>query len=158
MSEPKPITLREAVEQVVAQLDGPIALDEVVHRVLAIKPSKAKNPEAAVRNHLRWEEAGKTLALLDRQTVAPLRVAMQGVRFRIPIDPEEARRGVLCIDPAFRYFLRWGIAYEDVRLLDAMGQPLPVRVVKLKQEVQSIFGPSTREVTAFDLGEWFRAN
>ncbi|MFQ5855325.1 MAG: hypothetical protein ACE5LU_06755 [Anaerolineae bacterium] len=158
MTSKKSITLREATERVVGQLDSPIAIDEFAQRLLTIWPSKAKNPAASIRNHLRWKEVGNTLVFLDRQTIVPLRIAMRGVRFRIPIDPEHAKQGVLIIEPAFRFFLRREIARQDVQLLDAAGRLLPVRVVTLEQEVQTILGRSTYEIPAFDLGDWFRAS
>lgn len=158
MSDKKPITYSEAVEQVLAQLNGPIPLNEFVARVLAIRPSKAKKPAASLRNTLRWEHAGRTLAYLDRQTILPLRIAMKGVRFRIPVTRQEAKRGVLFREPFFYHFLRQGIAHEDVQLLDAAGHPLAVRVVTVEQTFEGLFGPYIHEITAFDLGDWFRAN
>ena len=65
-----------------------------------------------MRSTLRLEHAGKTLMFLDRQTIVPLRVAMQGVRFRIPLTREEVDRGVLCITPAFDCFRCQGMAHE----------------------------------------------
>jgi hypothetical protein len=157
MVKERSITLREAVGEIGAQLDGPIAVDEFVQRVLAIWPSRTKKPGASIRNHLRWKEVGKTLVFLDRQTIVPLRVAMKGVRFRIPLSRQEVKRGVLIIDPAFCTFLRREIPHQDARLLDASGRPLPTLVVTLKQKVETILEPFTREIPAFDLGDWFRA-
>ncbi|MFQ6057870.1 MAG: hypothetical protein ACE5MB_03190 [Anaerolineae bacterium] len=158
MAKEKSITLREAVGEILAQLDGPISLDEFTERILALWPSKAKNPRASIRNHLRWEGVGKTLVFLDRQTIVPLHVAMRGVRFRIPLSRQEVKRGVLIIDPSFHYFLRREIPHQDVHLLDASGRLLPTRVVTLKQKVKTILEPFTRELPAFDLGDWFRAH
>ncbi len=158
MSNEKPITIREAIAQAVAQLDGPITRDEFVARVLTIRPSKARNPAASINNHLRWEERGKTLVYLDRQTVVPLRAAMQGVRFRIPLSREEVKRGLLFVDPACRYFLRREVAYDQMHLLDEAGRSMPTRVVTLKRKVQGLFGPFEYEIPALDLGDWFRAH
>jgi len=158
MSDEKPITVREAVAQVVAQLDGPISKDEFVTRVLTIRPSKARNPAASINNCLRWEERGKTLVYLDRQTIIPLRVAMQGVRFRIPLSQEEVNRGLLFVDPAFRYFLRREIAYDQMHLLDEAGRSLPTQAVTLKHKGQGLFGPFEYEIRALDLSDWFRAH
>jgi len=93
MTNEKPITLGAAIKQVLAQVDGPVAVDEFARRVLAIHPSKAKKPDASVRNHLRREELGRTLVYLDRQTILPMRIAMKGVRFRIPVTRQEATQG-----------------------------------------------------------------
>ncbi len=158
MPDQKPITIAEAVTQVVAQLDGPISRKELVARVLTIRPSHARKPAASINNHLRWEARGRTLVYLDRQTVVPLRIAMRGVRFRIPLSREEIKRRFLFIDPAFRYFLRREIAHDQVQLLDEAGRSLPVRVVTLKQKRQTLLGSYEYEFHAFDLGDWFRAH
>lgn len=156
MNEQNPLTLRKAIEQVLAQVDGRIAVKEFIARVMAIHPSQAKKPQKAIRDHLRWNELGTALVFLDQQTILPLRIAMKGVRFRIPIARQEALKGLLFTDPAFRYFLREGI--QDPQLLDENGRPLPTRMVTIKQTVQGFFGPSSQDVRAFDLGDWFRAN
>lgn len=158
MSNEKSITLRDAVEQVLAQLDAPIAVDEFARRVFAIFPSKAKNPMTALRNNLRWGQNGKTLVYLDSKTIVPLRVALQGVRFRIRLSREEASRGMLLTRPAFDHLLRRGLAPEKVQLIDAAGKPLAVRMMTLKQEIQSLLGSYTQESHALDLSDWFRAN
>ena len=59
------MTKDQAIEQVVGQLDGPIALDAFCERVLALWPSRAKNPAAAVRQTLRYAHAGKSVIFLD---------------------------------------------------------------------------------------------
>ncbi len=157
MSE-KPITIAEAVAQVMAQLDGPISRDEFIARVLTIRPSKAKDPVASIRNHLRQDELGRTLVYLDPKTIVPLHIAMRGVRFRIPLDRREADRGVLVVDPAFRPFLRREIPYEEMGLLDEAGRPLPTRVVTLKHKGRTPLGPFDYKLSALDLGDWFRAH
>jgi hypothetical protein len=47
------ITLEAALNQVINALDRPTPLDEVVQRVLAVRPSKAKNPVQQIRNNIR---------------------------------------------------------------------------------------------------------
>ena len=158
MSNEKPIIIAEAIAQVVAQLDGPISKKDLVARVLTIRPSKARNPAASINKHLRWEARGKTLVYLDRQTIVPLRIAMQGVRFRIPLSREEVKRGLLYVDPAFRYFLRREIAHDQIHLLDEAGRSLPTLAVTLEQKAQGLFGPFEYEIHALDLGDWFRAH
>ena len=96
MADKKPPSLYDIIERVLAQVPGPIPIDELAKRVLAIYPSKAKNPLTSVRSTLRLEHAGKTLVFLDRQTIVPLRVAMQGVRIPYSPDPRGSRpRGAL---------------------------------------------------------------
>jgi hypothetical protein len=158
MTDEKSITLSEAILQVVDEIGGPIAVSDFADRVLAIYPSKAKNPAARVRNHLRQEEYGTSITYRDRQTILPLRVAMKGIRFRITITRQEATQGMLFIEPNFFYFLRRGIGYEDVQLVNGAGHGVAVHVVTLTQRASSLFGPYTQEIPAFELRAWFRAN
>ena len=158
MADKKSLSLDKTIEQVLAQVHGPMPVDEFARRVLAIYPSKAKNPLTALRSNLRSEHLGKTLVFLDRQTLVPLRMAMQGVRFRIPLTRQEATQGVLCIKPAFEYFRRREVTHQDMQLLDADGRPLAARVVTLKQQRTGPLGSFTREIPVFELGDWYRTH
>ena len=62
------VTQREAIERVAAQIDGPVALDEFVEQVLAIWPSKAKNPAANVRQGIKDDHLGRNLLFEDEST------------------------------------------------------------------------------------------
>jgi hypothetical protein len=154
-SKPR-ITRSQAVEQALAEVDGPIAVDELCERVLAIFPSTAKKPLATMRTFLRQEQKGRTLVFLDNKTVLPLPVAMRGVRFRIPISRSAAKRGALVISPAFDHYSRTGIQPEAFQLLDFRGRPIPVRVITVREQISTPFGKRMTERTAFDLGDWFR--
>jgi hypothetical protein len=151
------LTRSQAVEKVLAQIDGPIAVDELCQRVLTIWPSKAKNPLSAVRGHLRQDHAGETLIFLDAKTILPLPIVMRGVRFRIPLSRREVKRGALIIHPAFDYFLRRELDPAEVQLLDQKGHPLPVHLITIREQANTPFGKETIEQAAFDLGGWFRA-
>jgi len=157
MSDKQSPTLSQAVEQALAGVDGPIAVQELSARVLAIRPSKAKNPAASLRNHLGRDHVGKTLVFLDDKTILPMRLAMQGVRFRIPLTPQETSRRVLFIQPGFAYFLRTGLDPQAVGLEDEAGCPLPVRPVTVQVKIKDPFGKQEVEHAAFDLRDWFRA-
>ena len=55
---------------------------------------------------MREYRAGENLAFLDKETIVPLRVAVPGIRFRIPLSRMEVDRGILIIDPAFNGWTR----------------------------------------------------
>jgi hypothetical protein len=156
MSNDQQLTRSEAVEQVLALVNGPIAVDELCKRVLTIWPSKAKKPLPAMRSHLRQDHAGKTLVFVDAQTILPLPIAMRGVRFRIPLDRREVNRGMLIIQPAFTIFLRRELEPEAVHLLDHQGRSLPVRVITVREQIDTPFGKQPTQYAAFNLGDWFR--
>ncbi len=99
-------TLDQVVESLLAEVDGPVPLDELVQQVLARRPSKAKNPLLAVTNHIRTSYRQECYAFLDRNTVMPLRLAFQGVRFRITLDRQMVGFGAVPLVPYFIPFLR----------------------------------------------------
>ena len=85
MPNDKP-TLKQIIEQVLSEWDSPITVKDLADRVYAIYPTRSKTAMSSFRNCLHYDEQGVNLVYLDKFTVLPMRIAMQGVRFRIPID------------------------------------------------------------------------
>ncbi|MCX6031347.1 MAG: hypothetical protein NT169_18870 [Chloroflexi bacterium] len=156
MADEKPITLEAAVQQVIAELDGPTPVAEIVQRVLAIHPSAAKHPEQSVRNQLirHWRKAW---VYLDAKTVTPLRVVMKGVRFRIVLSRLEIKHGALFFETNFRGFARLMADPASFTLLDAASQPLPASPTTIKLERKSPLGDYSYEVAAWDVAPWFKS-
>jgi hypothetical protein len=153
------ITKNEAIKQVLAELKGPTPLEQVVERVLALWPSRAKNPQASVRQALRgWEHAGRTLIFLTDQTIAPIQMALPGITFRISLSRQEVNRGILFFQPAFMFFVPQEVSAKEVDLLDGAGRSIPSRIVTLKETKKSLLGAYTVEQTAFDLSAWYKKN
>lgn len=156
--ERPPLTRQEAVTQVLARVDGPLPLDELARRVLAICPSHAKNPLSAIRTFIRSEQVGQSLVLVDDRTAIPLRVAMRGVRFRFELSKVEVQNGTLFIHPAFDHCMSRAADPATVRLRDPHG-PLPTRVVAVQTTHDTIFGKHRLDDhPAFELGDWLRAH
>jgi hypothetical protein len=152
------MTRDQAIEHVVGQLDGPISVDEFCQRVLALWPSRAKKPAATIRQTLRYDHPGKSIIFLDARTIVPIRVALRGVCFRIPLSRQEVKQGLLFLYPNFTCFVPYDVPAEDVQLLDAGGRSISTRVLSLKETRQSAFGPHTVEMHAFELGQWYKKN
>jgi hypothetical protein len=144
------------MEQVVAQMDGPMDLEEFIRRVLALWPSKAKRPQAGIRQALQYEFSGKTLLFLEDQTLIPMRLAMPGVRFRVSLTRQEIQRGWLFVFPAFQFMAQQDIAPENFWLEEAKGRSIPVNPVTVKTKVKMLFGVQDVEHTTFDLKWWYR--
>jgi hypothetical protein len=105
MSQENEITRSDAIKQVASQLDGPISLDEFAEQVLSIKPSKAKNPKASIRQNIRYEHEGKTFVFLDDKILLPMQLAMSGVSARVPLSRQEVDKGLLYFHPNFQFLL-----------------------------------------------------
>lgn len=150
-------TLDEAIEIALSEVNEPIEISTFVDRVLEIRPSSAKRPSSSVRTKMREYRAGKSLVFLDKETIVPLRVAVPGIRFRIPLSRLEVNRRALIIDPAFSGWVRHSDDPETLELIDQEGQQIPTRVVSVKQNVVSILGNSDTQSRAFDLSDWSSA-
>jgi hypothetical protein len=148
-------TIEQAVRQVVAEMDGPTPIEEVIGRVLAIRPSAARSREASIRNVLRWSTS-QTWVQTDAKTIAPIHTILDGIRLRHVPSRLEIKRGALLAKPAFDIFRNPNVALEDVQILNAHGAPLPVRLIKIRSEVKTRLGPHTIESPAFELSEWFQ--
>ena len=85
-------TYETILNELAASLTGPIPLDDLIQDVLARKPSSAKNPRQVVREKLR-ETYRSPFIFLDPKTLLPIRLAMQGARFRMPLGRSGAERG-----------------------------------------------------------------
>ncbi len=151
-------TFDEAIEMALSEVNEPIEISAFVNRVLEIRPSSAKRPSSSVRTKMREYRAGKSLVFLDKETIVPLRVAIPGIRFRIPLSRLEVNRRALIIDPSFSGWIRHSDDPETFELIDQEGQQIPTRVVSVKQNVVSIPGDSHTQSRAFDLSHWSSAS
>lgn len=156
MSQEFEITQREAIEQVCAEMDGPVGFEEFVERVLEIWPSQAKNPARSIRQSVNNYHQGKDLLYLDGDRLIPMRMAMRGVRFRVPLSSEEVKNGWLFTYPSFQRLHHPDLKPEDFHLQEKDGHRIPVNPVTVKYKEKTIFGTEGMEKVAFDLSWWYR--
>ncbi|MCX7839094.1 MAG: plasmid pRiA4b ORF-3 family protein [Anaerolineae bacterium] len=162
-------SLSQVAQAVVAEMDAPISLDEFVQRVLARYPSRAKNPAQLVRTNLRYEQWRLGLAFLDSKTLVPLRLAMQGVRFRIPLDAEQLKHGAVWyfdwFEPFFKPIFPRSIESAPPTFFDANAQLIPTPLVTiqvrphsrhLEQLAAMIKGTDEIVRQGIDLHDWLR--
>jgi hypothetical protein len=143
-----------AIKSVLSELNAPIDIHDFYNKVLEIRPSSSKNPTANIRNNIRSSFVGESLAFLDKETIVPLRVAMPGVRFRIPLSELEAKRKILIIDPSFRGFIARRYDPKICEFFNEQGYPLPIKIVSIKQRATGFMGNHDYNVDAFDLTNW----
>ena len=164
MPKEKGPTYRSAAQAVIAELNQPISLDEFVQRVLERFPSRAKDPRQGVKNYLRWDGIQDGIVYLDAKTLVPARVALQGVRFRVPLDENEIKQGVVLAEPGFTPFIkpssRYGWMAVKGEFWDADDQPIPSRVISLPVTMTSFIDGKPVEIDhpAFELRDWLRQN
>jgi len=155
MAENKP-TLKQIVEQVLFDLEGPITVTDLADRVYAIYPTRSKTAMSSLRNCLHYDEQGVNLVYLDKFTILPTRIAMQGVRFRVPIDRHAEKEHEIPV-LFFNYFIDRDGKPKIIRFVDNTGNPI---IFKIKS-VKNIWEPDSlwrRDfVDVFDFSEWLKA-
>ena len=147
-------TLKQVVEQVLSELNEPITVKDLADRVYAIYPTKAKTAMSSFRNCLHYDEQGVNLAYLNRDTVLPMWIAMQGIRFRVPIDRHAEKENTVPI-LFFNYFIGRETKPQNTRFVDDTGDTIAFKV----KSVKNIWEPNSlwrRDlVDAFEFTEWF---
>ena len=150
----KKITLKQVIEQVLSELNELITVTDLADRVYAIYPTRAKTAMSSLRNCLHYDEQGVNLVYLDKFTVLPMRIAMKGIRFRVPIDRHaEKENGIPVL--FFNYFIDRHGEPKNIRFVDSSGNPIAFKIKSAKNiwELNSLW---RREfVDAFDFSEWF---
>jgi hypothetical protein len=156
MAKKGTITQSEAIKQVAAQIEGPVVLDEFVEQVLAIWPSKAKNPAANVRQGIKDDHLGRNLLFQDESTLLPVRIAMRGIRFRVPLSRQEVNRGWLFVWPSFHLMFKEDLQPGEFYFEEMDGHKIQVNLVTVRRKENTIFGVEEFEATVFDLGGWYK--
>jgi hypothetical protein len=88
------------------------------------------------------------LVFLDAETILPIRLAMQGARFRLQLDRDAINTGLINIDDSRSSDLPRQFSLEKVCLLDADEHPIDFRVRSATEKVMSLFG-------AYDHTAWY---
>ncbi len=171
MSTKKGPTLAQVAATVAAELDAAIPFDEFVQRVLAHYESHAKNPAQLVRTNLRYELPRLSVVFLDPKTLIPLRLAIQGVRFRVPLDSDQLNHGVIWYNDWFMPFCQANYSYraksEPPTFFASNAQPLSARIVTLNVKtdrvqladlVALITDNKIIQRDAIELRDWLRAH
>lgn len=160
---PKDTSRADAIQTVVAEMDGPLTFDEFAQRVLQRWQGHSKNPRALVRNDLRYDYLRLGLLFIDdaRRVLLPVRLAMQGLRFRLPLSQAEVDQGVLIADrTAGLFFDHWDFApvvAPATQLRDSHGALLETVPATVAQQVHHpLFGSNLTKRQGFALPNWFR--
>jgi hypothetical protein len=153
MIDKKP-TLKQIVEQVLSELNEPITVKDLADRVYAIYPTKAKTAMSSFRNCLHYDMQGVSLVYLNKDTILPMWIAMQGVRFRVPIDRHAEKENLVPL-LFFNYFLGREAKPQNTRFVDDTGNPIAFKA----KSVKNIWEPNSlwrRDIVdGFEFPEWF---
>ena len=144
------ISLREATHRVLSKLDSQISFQEIVKKILKIRPSNAKKFETSIRNHLRYQEAGKSLIFLKDEMIVPIEQAVRGINIRLVLRRDELIKQRLPLDLFYPLgFFHQGA--DQLSLIDRNGSALPISFAEGNS------GGSIHDV-AFDIEQWLKDN
>lgn len=146
-------TYPEIIKSLLDLIDGPISTGELIEQVLLLRPSAAKNPMQAIKTQFR-QEVGRLLVFLDKDTIIPIRLVMNGIRFRVQLDRDTSESGLIDITIMSSYLPSMFPA-EKVGFTDADGRPLKFQFKKMtKKEESPFFGTHTTTYLCADLRSW----
>jgi hypothetical protein len=152
----KALTYEMVITEIMNEAPGPLPAQELAAQMLSALPSFARNPQQAMRQHIR-QANGKQLVFLDAATVLPLRLAYQGTRFRISLERDSFAKGLLPLGNVLWSYLPQGYQVDRLRFVDASGTAIPFQIKQVKQKVQSAFGLLDETQTFANLSAWYRA-
>lgn len=162
MSTNKGPTVTEAAAEVAATLDGPIAYDDFVQRVLAIRPSSGKHPISQTKSALRHEldRIGLTFADGARKRIAPIRSILNGLTVRHVFDAQEIAERRLLLTDSETILLPGASSHyrianiERLRLVEADGAEVKTKVDQVSGQVAGPFGHFTMTTPALHMPRW----
>jgi hypothetical protein len=141
------LTIASILRTLVHEYDGPVNERHVLDKVLEHRPSAAKNPYATIRERLRWDGLTLGWLRLSRNELIPLRVALNGLRFRCVPRARDVEAGMLPIAHLQPFA---GLPNDDLRLVDTTDNAMPFIDQDPTEE-----GAPAYALPGFDLSNWY---
>jgi hypothetical protein len=145
----------EIIGRILAEVNGPLPIEQLVAQILDLRPSQARNPRQAALAKIR-EEQGRQLVYWDEAHVLPLHLAYQGARYRIRLDKEMVDRAALPLAQWFDSYRAPRLGWDAVRWMDSHGHPIPAQFQEVKK-LSPFFKNEEYTEAVVVLREWFRS-
>lgn len=142
-------TIARILQDLAGEFASMVPEREVYDRVLARRPSRAKDPYGAIRNQLRFDAPRLGWVYLGGGELMPLRAALEGLRFRVIPSEVEIALGALMWS-GLRPFVPSRTVETRIETID--GTVLNTQEVLLHTG-EGPFGPMTEPAIALD--GWF---
>jgi len=138
-------TFKDLAIKIVNELQGPTPVAEVLEKILSCKPGR----RSTARNALR-QQRGQSFVFLDLQTIIPVHLALQGLRFRINLN-EKLNPNFLCAKAFEPFYISF--PPSQFQFLDSKGATLPTQLIQYNNEEMS---PNEwPEAQGFSVAKWF---
>ena len=158
MPRPKDLvpTYDQVIEKILHEASAPMPVLELAQKISAQRPSTSKDPVKAAEKKIK-EAVGRQLVYLDSNTIVPLRIAWQGVRFRMDLSREEVNKGFFDAGIALSFYLPNGFNLTNLRLVDTDRQAINFKVNAVNKKVKGLFGSFEETFYYCHIPEWLRA-
>lgn len=150
-------TYDQVIENILREVSAPISVLDLAQKISVARPSTSKDPLKAAEKKIK-EAVGRELVYLDSNTIVPLQIAWQGVRFRMDLSREEVSKGFFDVGNALSFYLPNGFNLANLRLVDTDGQAIKCKVNAVNKKVKDIFGTSEQTFYYCHISEWLRAH
>jgi hypothetical protein len=150
-------TYDQVIENILREAPVPMSVSELTQKIATVRPSTAKDPVKAAEKKIR-EAIGRQLVYVDSNTILPLWVAWQGVRFRMALSREEVNKGFFDAGNAFSFYLPNGFNLANLRLENAHGQAIKFKVNAVNKKVKGLFGTFDEIFYYCHIPEWLLAH
>ena len=145
----------EIIARILVDVQSPVPVEHLVARILGQRPSQARNPRLAALNKIR-EAVGWQLVFQDNTHVLPLRLAYQGVRYRLRIDKQIVDRAAIPLAAGFQNYHAPRLAVDQLRWMDSHDHPIPAQIQEVKKP-SPFFKNEEYTETVVGLRNWFRS-
>lgn len=128
-------TYAQVIEKILHETGAPMSVLELAQKITAARPSTSKDPVKEAEKKIK-EAVGRQLVYLDSHTILPLKMAWQGVRFRMEASREEASKGFFDVGNVFASYLPNGFDLSNLRLVDVNGQAIKFKINTVKKKIK----------------------
>lgn len=147
----------DVIHDILGPVNGPVSTEELVTQILQRRSSSAKDPRRAALEKIR-QEVGRELVFLDETHILPIRLAMQGARFRIRLKKEYIDNTALPLLSLFLYYLPMRIIGKgQMTFLDSQGNPIHVQIVEPPHTITFSEEKVNYGTPVFVFKEWFHS-
>jgi hypothetical protein len=152
----KKMTMSQAVQTIIEQLDGPITEDDLAKRVFEIYSTTAKTARSSLKNTIRYDYDGITLICVSKDKIIPAQKFMPGIRFRIPVDARLAHACFLTLEMFVPFYSYDRDGKASLSFVDEKGMKLPTGMTKIMssspKDLGHVFG--NIQTAGYDLQKW----
>ena len=137
---PRPQDIAPTYDQVIEKIlrgrfaSAPMSVLELAQKISAARPSTAKDPLKTAEKKIK-EAIGRQLVYLDSNTILPLQIAWQGVRFRLVLSREDVNKGFFDAGFALSSYVPNGFNLANLRLMDTDGQAIKFKVNAVNKKI-----------------------